>query len=168
MNRRNPMCLYMSHNEVDYRNRTFRDILAWDDETLERTHDYIQVLFPSTQPSRAVPNSPVLTEDEVDQVLLNPTVLNQVQEGLRESLRRMLAFYGLMLCERRGPDENTFIFAVSSGYGDWRREGNHNARRIARIIYCLQTFGLDHIASAFTEYLKQTLPTHSSGRFWGY
>ncbi|MGH9411741.1 MAG: opioid growth factor receptor-related protein, partial [Vicinamibacterales bacterium] len=35
----------------DDEGRTLQQILAWDDDRLERAHDYIQWLFPTRQPS---------------------------------------------------------------------------------------------------------------------
>ena len=47
MTHANPVILYLGHK--DYKGRSLEQILAWTDADLERTHDYIQVLFPTTE-----------------------------------------------------------------------------------------------------------------------
>lgn len=177
----NPLNLYVGRR--DYRNRTLDEILGWTDAQLESTHDYIQVLFPLTSPSRAVPQSPVMSYAFVVEVNTTEAVLNQVQEGLLRSLNRMLRFYGLELDESSsstvqldGSVSCPFLMEIE-GYQaldrngrviDWRRNGNHNAQRISRILECLKYFGMHLYAIAFSEYLSQALPNHGSRRFWGY
>lgn len=162
MTHANPLNLYLGEN-TDYKGRTLKQILEMDDSQLERTHDYIQVLFPGTRISAAVPNSPVLLPQTISDIRSDPEVLRYVQSGLLKSLDRMLSFYGLHFDRAI-----RYVFMDVYRDVDWRAVGNHNAKRIARIIACLRHFALFEEANAFSYYLKLTLPTHPSGRYWGY
>lgn len=79
-----------------------QEILAWDNQTLEREHNFIQWLFPEQGDhtrmgagvnSRAYYLSPV----EVEEFRRN----REIQDRLLLSLKRMLAFYGLEYLEMR-------------------------------------------------------------------
>jgi len=167
MTHANPVILYLGHK--DYKGRSLEQILGWTDADLERTHDYIQVLFPTTERSGAVRGSPVLSFEMLRDINTNRlNVLRQIQLGLHSSLTRMLNFYGLELSGDVDSPE-PFIFETGvQPYVNWRSEGNHNSRRISRIISCLRLFGLHLLANAFSMYLQQTLPNHSSRCYWGY
>ena len=175
MTHANPVNIYIRYpieslpRRRDYKGRSLDDIIGMSDYDLERTHDYIQVLFPTTERSMAVRNSPVLPIEMLSDIYTKPFVLKQVQEGLYKSFRRMLRFYGLELYGDL--DSHVPYIMEITGYTpvvNWRREGDHNSRRITRIITSLKLFDLDRFAEAFSEYLSQTLPNHSSRRFWGY
>ena len=80
------------------------------DSELERTHDYIQWLFPLLAPSNAVPGSPVLTLQELE--LARGSA--QIAANLTQALDRMETFY----------DETD----------GWLAPNDHNHLRITRII----------------------------------
>lgn len=69
---------------------TLDDILAKDDHWLEETHNYIQWLFPLNIPSVAVPDSPVMDDQEV-KIFLGD---EELKNTLMVSFQRMLKFYG--------------------------------------------------------------------------
>ena len=162
MTQENPVALYL--RERDYKGRTLLDIILMDDAGMERKHDYIQVLFPTTQRSRAVPNAPVLSLEMVNDILRNkPHVLMRIQEGLYLSFSRMLRFYGLAI--EGGSTPMPFVMETSH-VSRWRTPGDHNALRISRIITCLRLFDLNPLANAFKLYLQQSLPTHPSQQYW--
>ncbi|MCR0983259.1 opioid growth factor receptor-related protein [Roseomonas populi] len=94
----------------DGRGRRLADVLAFDDGRLEAVHDFIQWLFPLREPSRAVPGSPVLGEDEAAAIRADPAA----REGLRAALDRMARFY--------------------ADTDDWLVRFDHNHLRITRII----------------------------------
>ena len=50
---------------TDHLSRTIHEIWRFNDHEIETTHDYIQWLFPLDEKSKAVPQSPVLTQDEI-------------------------------------------------------------------------------------------------------
>lgn len=116
---------FLSGEGRDPAGRSHAAILAFDDERLENTHDYIQWLFPLTTPSAAVPGSPVLTAATVAGARTNA----RVQHRLRLAARRMLAFLGRT--------------------DGWLSPFDHNQLRITRIIKSLRLLSGDQDANAF-------------------
>ncbi|MDP8915948.1 MAG: opioid growth factor receptor-related protein [Pseudomonadota bacterium] len=94
--------------------RTVPEVLAFDDDALERRHDFIQWLFPLPEPSRAVPGSPVLTPADIAALKASPSA----QANLQAAAERMLAFYASTRA--------------------WLRPADHNHLRITRIIRSLR------------------------------
>jgi hypothetical protein len=120
---------------------TIESIWGWHHGRLEHEHTYIQWLFPLRDPSRAVPDSPTITESEVREFNRDPALRDRV---LR-SFRLMLGFYGFTM----GPAANaagggTIMpapdFAATSR--TWLTPGNHNHLRITRILKSLCILGL--------------------------
>ncbi len=72
---------------------------------------------------------------------------------MRESLRRLLAFYGL---ELTGDGElrvvETAVFEARAA--NWLSRSNHNHLRITRILKSLRLAGLEEEARAFYRYLE--------------
>ncbi len=50
----------------DHRGRYLSDIWKFGDDEIERTHDFIQWVFPLDEPSGAQPDAPVLEPAEID------------------------------------------------------------------------------------------------------
>ncbi|KQY79704.1 MULTISPECIES: opioid growth factor receptor-related protein [unclassified Brevundimonas] len=109
----------------DARGRTLFDILAMDNSALEQSHDYIQWLFPLREPSRAVPDAPVLTDAEVEAIRDS----GMAQIALAAATDRMDAFY--------------------RATHDWLMPNDHNHLRITRIIRSLRLLVGDDEADAF-------------------
>jgi hypothetical protein len=120
---------FLEGEGMDSRGRTVFDVLAFDDAALERTHDFIQWLFPLTEPSRAVPDAPVLTAAEVEAI--RRSVMAQC--SLAAATDRMAAFYG-------------------AGH-DWLMPNDHNHLRITRIIRSLRLLRDDEAADAFRAFI---------------
>jgi hypothetical protein len=115
---------------------TLNEIWSWNDQKLESVHDYIQWLFPTKNPSDFNSNAPLLDQETI-QAFLNDA---QLRANLLHSFKRMLAFYGLQLNETtmqisRAPNH-------LSRQSVWLTSGNHNFRRITRIMTSLSTLGL--------------------------
>lgn len=110
---------------ADARGRTLADVLAFDDAALEWTHDFVQWLFPLTEPSGAVADAPVLTAGEVAAIRGSA----DAQGGLAAATRRMAEFY--------------------AATGDWLAPHDHNHLRITRIIRSLRLLRDDATADAF-------------------
>ena len=53
---------FLNGTVADIHGRTFDDVMAFSDEQIERTHNFIQWLFPLTEPSLSVPGSPCLSD----------------------------------------------------------------------------------------------------------
>lgn len=109
----------------DHAGRSHDDILGFTDEQFERTHDFIQWLFPLTTPSAAVPASPVLTGPAIAVARRSA----QIQQRLRLAAGRKLAFL-----------EDT---------GAWLSPFDHNQLRITRAIKSLRLLAGDREANAF-------------------
>lgn len=135
----------------DHRGRTLDEILAWDDQALEFTHDYIQWLFPLPEPSAFNPWAPVLTESDIEAFRNSPELQNQ----LRRAAARMKAFYGF--------DRDRL---------PWLTPGNHNFLRLTRILACLRLLGLEDEAAEWFARLSDLYSKHSgiigpeTWRYW--
>ena len=116
---------FMMGGGVDGQGRTFEPVLAFDDERLERHHDFIQWLFPLDEASRAVPGSPVLDSATISALRASPVA----QARLAQASARMRAFYRSQTA--------------------WRRPFDHNHLRITRIIKSLRLLAGDAAADAF-------------------
>jgi hypothetical protein len=103
------------------------------DQELERRHDYIQWWFPLPEPSRAVPNSPRLSPED-----LRAFQTPMYQDRMRVSLARMLVFYAL----------NPL----------WKRPRDHNYLRITRILRSLTLAGLREEALDFRDWVIRQKP----------
>lgn len=111
----------------DARGRTIFDVLASDDASLEQAHDFIQWLFPLTEPSGAVPGAPVLTSDQAKAI--QDSVMAQC--ALAAATDRMERFY-----------RETH---------HWLTPADHNHLRITRIIRSLRLLRGDGEADAFRD-----------------
>ncbi len=121
---------FLSGGSPDGEGRLLKDILAWPDQRLELVHDFIQWLFPLTEPSRVNPQAPVLDAPTIARIRSRP----ELQAKVRKSYRRMRRFY--------------------AGSRHWIAAGNHNHLRITRILKCLMLVGLDAEARDFFSWLS--------------
>ncbi len=130
----------------DDRGRLLSDILRMDDDWLERTHDYIQWLFPLPEPSAVNPTAPLVTPEVRD--AFRDDVL--MRRHLRASLVRMLRFYGLELADG--------LIRPAANWDErkraWFTTGGHNDLRITRILRCLSVLGLADEARALLACLE--------------
>lgn len=120
-----PVTDFLTGQGRDGAGRTADQVLAFDDGRLEARHDFIQWLFPLTEPSAAVPGSPVLTLADVAAIRADP----RAQATLTAAASRMRAFY--------------------EGSDHWLRPSDHNHLRITRIIRSLRLLVDDAAADAF-------------------
>jgi hypothetical protein len=130
----------------DDRGRFHEEILQFDDERLERVHDYIQWLFPLPEHSGANPSAPVLDDAAIDAFRGNA----ELRAGLRRSLDRMLAFYGFAWSGERIVRSATFARLSSN----WLRAGNHNHLRVTRMLRSLSVLGEREAALALFDALS--------------
>ncbi len=104
-------------------------MLAFNNAALEQHHDYIQWLFPLTEPSSAVPDAPVLSPEEA--AAISQSSIGQIV--LAGATDRMAAFY-------RDTDH-------------WLRAEDHNHLRITRIIRSLRLLRGDEAAEGFKAWI---------------
>ena len=118
---------FLEGEGADARGRTLFDVLAFDNLALERTHDFIQWLFPLMEASMAVPGSPVLTGAEAEAIRNS----SMAQCALAAATDRMDLFY--------------------RATHDWLMPSDHNHLRITRIIRSLRLLCGDEQADAFRD-----------------
>ena len=128
----------------DDRGRLLWDILAWSDEKLEAVHDYVQWLFPLTEPSAFNPRAPLVGPAAIREFRRSA----ELRRNLLAAFERMLRFYGFEIMAgqereiRRAAD-----FAERARV--WLTPMNHNHLRITRILKCLRLLGLEAQAQEF-------------------
>jgi opioid growth factor receptor-like protein len=122
---------FFNGGRPDGAGRYLSELQTWPDERLESVHDFIQWMFPLTEPSPVNPGAPVLDDDTIREIRSRP----EVQAHVRASWQRMKQFY--------------------EGSHHWISPGNHNHLRITRILKCLRLLGLDEEATAFFSWLKE-------------
>jgi hypothetical protein len=119
---------------MDHQRRTLDQALAWDDETLENTHDFIQWWFPLTEPSAFNSHAPVASRVEFEELGSN----ERVRAGVERAMHRMLSFYGLR-------QEASGEIKKSDGWDqrcrNWAFKQSHNDLRITRILKSLCLLG---------------------------
>lgn len=129
----------------DSRGRTLFEVLAMDNAALERTHDFIQWLFPLPEPSAAAPEAPVLSAADIAAIGRS----GLAQCALAAGTDRMDAFYRLT--------------------DHWLAPHDHNHLRITRIIRSLRLLRGDRYADEFREaVLRRAEGTPVSARSRGY
>lgn len=135
---------------TDPSGRTLAGILSWDDERLEAVHDFIQWLFPTSQPSGVNPTAPLVTDATIKAFERDEALRGHV----RQALDRMLLFYGLRWNgDRIEIDASCF----PSRARVWLRPGNHNHLRLTRIMESLATLGLPAEARALQRCLLEDI-----------
>jgi hypothetical protein len=142
----------------DDRGRFIHDIWSWDVDRLERTHDYIQWLFPLTEPSGVNPGAPLLDARTIAAFAGEL----RLREHVGRSLALMLDFYGYRMAPA-GEEltvEPTADQAVRQAV--WLTPLNHNFLRITRILRSATLLGLGREARALHAALARLY--HGSAR----
>jgi len=156
---------FLGYGGVDHRQRTLDQALAWDDEMLESTHDYIQWWFPLTEPSAFNSHAPVASHSEFEELKDD----ERVRLGVKSALHRMLRFFGLCL-EESGAIKKTEAWDRRSR--DWVFKQNHNDLRITRILKSLCLLGHRDCAEALLVKLEEIIKEerdqsgHTTLRYW--
>jgi Opioid growth factor receptor (OGFr) conserved region len=145
-----PLTAFYRDGARDDEGRTLAEILAWDDDRLEAVHDFIQWLFPLPEPSGANPAAPILDPETIR--TFHSSIA--MQRRLRQSLDRMLRFYGLRqvstptgIAVERTPD-----FAGRAQ--NWLSPMNHNHLRLTRILRSTLLLGLEAESKALFHALN--------------
>ena len=133
----------------DNRGRFLREIQNWSDDELERTHDYIQRLFPLDEPSGFNLGAPILNAYTTNRFRSDADLRRRMQT----SLARMLAFYGLEM-RATVPLSVDRADSFAERAENWLTPSNHNHLRISRILKSLFLLGLEDQAGAVFRYLE--------------
>ena len=136
----------------DDEGRTLDEILSWPDAELEAVHDFIQWLFPLPEMSGANPSAPVLDAATIDAFRGS----EDLQERLKQSLLRMLRFYGFEL--HQGIVQQAPSFSARSV--NWLNPGNHNHLRLTRMLRSLRLLGLASESTALFKALSELYGSH--------
>lgn len=130
----NALISFYEMSSPDNHNRWLDDIQRANDEWLEKTHNYIQWLFPNREPSPYNPDAPVLDDDTIEIFRSR----NDLKLEVARSLETMIEFYQL---------------DVTTPW--WVTKKNHNYLRITRILNSLREFQMFEEACDFFDKLSE-------------
>lgn len=164
-----PLLAFYRGTGTDHAGRRLSDVLAWDNDALESVHDYIQWVFPGTEPSRANALAPLLSPQDVAAFHGDAAL----RATLRRAFDRLLDFYGFRLLTMDGESRIEPGPDWAARSQQWLQRNNHNHLRLTRIIRCLHALGLQAEAKALQRALFDIAErTHvgqvsrSTLRFW--
>jgi opioid growth factor receptor-like protein len=146
-----PIVRFYRHEAPDDRGRMLREIWTWDDDRLERVHDFIQWLFPLREPSMVNDSAPVATDATVAAFAADAAL----RDALRRSFELMMGFYGLHV----EPSEAGRIRIIEGAdfarrSRNWITPHNHNHLRLTRILGSVRMLGLPDHGQALFERLR--------------
>ena len=120
---------FLSKEGNDFKGRTLESIWSFSDEDIERTHDFIQILFPLNKPSESAFHGYYLdSEDLIEQIRSNSIA----RENILKSSNWYLSFL----------TRNVWL---------WNRNYDHNQLRITRVIECLRLLISEDEADIFYD-----------------
>lgn len=140
--------------------RRLDDVLGRDFDWLERTHDYIQWLFPLEAPSAFNPAAPLLTAEDRHDFVADA----DLSSNLRRAFFRMLDFYGFTVTETRPRLRLARNAVFTDRRRTWLTPGNHNLLRISRMLASLRLLGHPELAEAFYDALEQLYQEDADAR----
>lgn len=123
-----------------------------DDTKLESDHSYIQWLFPLDTPSAYNSTAPVLTVEDIKTMRRDM----EIRRNMVTSFSRMAEFYGFYMTD--GKLVPTFGYRVGKRW--WLSPGNHNFKRISRIIKSLRFAGLYDVSALFFYKMEEVAKEH--------
>lgn len=120
-----PILAFLGGAGPDSHGRRLSDIWAFSDTEIERTHNFIQWLFPLAEPSLSVPGSPTLTSCDI--------AVLRLSDAAKTSIVKSGDWYTAFL----GKNPH------------WRVRYDHNHLRITRAIKSLRLLVSDNEANGF-------------------
>ena len=155
-------------NGTDQSKRTIHDIWNFSNNQLEKVHNYIQWIFPTSKKSDYNTHAPVLTKKDMQQFSEGSNSVIY-KKNMRHSLDLMLHFYGLKRIKNKiSIDPSCF----KSRSKQWLLPDNHNLYRLTRIIQSLTECGLEREAKALYQCLLNDIypmfpyETSTALNFW--
>jgi len=127
---------------TDKQGRLIQEIWSWSARNLEESQNYIQWLFPLTEPSLHYPDAPLLDDETIEAFLAE----KYLKQNLNISFELMMSFYHF---DRENPDEL-----------HWVNPGNHNYLRLTRILTSLNLLGAKDQSRTMYEKLIQISAKH--------
>ena len=122
-----PIIAFLGGVGPDSHGRLLNDIWAFSDAEIERTHNFIQWLFPLAEASLSVPGSPTLTSDEIATLRLSVAAKTSIVESA------------------------DWYTAFLSRNSHWKAKYDHNHLRITRAIKALRLLVSDDEANRFRD-----------------
>lgn len=129
-------------------------VLGADDKFLEECHDFIQWLFPLTEPSKFNPDAPLLTEEDI-QAFKNKV---ELRETFMQALVRFMRFLGFSIHPNGG---HKLLIVQRKDTLDWVTPANHNYLRLTRVLACCTLLGFEDYAKAIYTLLLALKETHA-------
>ncbi len=128
---------------VDAAGRNLAQVIALTDQEFEDVHDFIQWLFPLPEPSKAQPQSPILTEEELVIMKADPMIIKRVEVAL-------LRYTNFLVHTTR-----------------WKRGFDHNHLRITRALRFLTLMGMNEHARGLFEFsVNGAKPSSKTKWYW--
>lgn len=124
---------FLAGTGADGVGRSIDQIIDFNDAYWERTHDFIQWLFPLTEASRSVRNAPTLTDSQIKQI--------RECETIQANIQRSVLRY------------KEFLASTTK----WRSGYDHNHLRISRVIKSLRLLVSDEAANGFKYWVAGQL-----------
>lgn len=128
----------------DSQGRYLTEIWQQSPAWLERTHDYIQWLFPLREASAFSAQAPQLTAADIEAFRTEPLL----RQNLGRSLQVMLNFYGLEARETDSGQQIQPKIYWDPDLAHWFRVNDHNHLRLTRILRSCALLGLRSEAKA--------------------
>ena len=122
-----PIVAFLGGVGPDIHGRLLKDIWAFSDAEIERTHNFIQWLFPLAEASLSVPGSPTLTSHEI--------AVLRLSIAAKTSVVRSADWYSAFLGRN----------------SHWKAKYDHNHLRITRAIKALRLLVSDNEANRFRD-----------------
>ncbi len=129
---------FLSGEQQDIHNRYLEDIWKMSDEEIENVHNFIQWIFPLNERSRAVSNSPILTQQEIIDIKKSEIA----QQYIKKSADWFLDFL----------TRNSY----------WICQSNHNHLRITRTIKSLRLIHSDEEAESFKKNIMSLIQSNEN------
>ena len=127
------LCDFLENKTSNFDGLTLHQIWEMNDAQIESKHTFIQWIFPTTEPSSAVPGSPYLNDEQVLKI--------RKSRLAKQNLRKSADWY--------------FDFLERNSH--WRKPHDHNHLRITRTLKSLRVLNGDDEADFYKEQLWQIL-----------
>lgn len=137
--------LFLCNNTLTGIPYTFVSVHELTETQYERNHDFIQIQFPNDMPSKAVPSAQLIKKMDIELVANSEILSTRFKLGFVRFLRSI----GLALNMTHDRiiiwDQDMFSLKVV--------DGNHNLRRISRVLRSLKLFRFDPYSNTLFRFL---------------
>jgi hypothetical protein len=143
---------FYRHQGTDDKGRTLKQLWEFSNEQIEKSHDFIQWLFPLPEPSNHNLNAPILDNDTID-IFKRDRVL---RKNLARSYVYFINFLGFRIKVENGQVEiarDELMFEIAKKV--WLRPRSHNFLRITRVIRSTKLLGLANCSKALLKAMEE-------------